>query len=101
MTGIDKIRTSGYHPQTNGQSERYNQTMATMLSKYIDSDTQNDWDKHLPVVAFHYNTSIHSVTGFRPFDLHFGKAPRIRLDIFSTTPMELKAKTAKLEFHKI
>ena len=94
MTGIDKIRTSGYHPQTNGQSERYNQTMATMLSKYIDSDTQNDWDKHLPVVAFHYNTSIHSVTGFRPFDLHFGKAPRIRLDMFSTTPMELKAKTA-------
>lgn len=94
LSGIDKVRTSGYHPQTNGQTERYNQTMATMLSKYINCETQADWDRHLPVVAFHYNTSVHSITGIRPFDLHFGKAPRIRLDMFSTTPANVKAKTA-------
>ena len=94
MTGMEKTRTSSYHPQTNGQTERYNQTMVAMLSKCIESETQDDWDEHLPLVAFSYNTSVHSVTGFRPFDLHFGKAPRVRLSMFATTPSTVKAKAA-------
>lgn len=93
LAGIHKTRTSGYHPQCNGLVERYNQTMIGMLSKYI-APGQDDWDKHLPLVAFFYNTSVHSITGFKPFELHFGRSPRVRLDMFASTPVTTKAKEA-------
>jgi len=31
MLGIETVRTTAYHPQSNGQVERYNRTMATQL----------------------------------------------------------------------
>ena len=95
MSGIDKTRTSAYHPQANGTTKRYNGTMATMLSKYTDPFTQSDWDLQLPLVAFAYNTSVHSVTGIQPFDLHFGRVPRARLQMFASTPIVAKSKKAR------
>ena len=40
---IDKIITSAYHPQCNGQTERFNRTMNFMLAQYVDNN-QTDWD---------------------------------------------------------
>jgi len=45
--GITHNKTSGYHPQTNAPVEKFNETMANMLSMYVGS-TQKDWDKFLP-----------------------------------------------------
>jgi len=38
MLGIETVRTTAYHPQTNGQVERYNRTMATQLRSYVADD---------------------------------------------------------------
>lgn len=54
--GIKQCVTSAYHPQTNGQDERTNQTIKRALSKYCN-DMQNDWDKHLKGVVYAINTS--------------------------------------------
>ena len=38
MLGIETVRTTAYHPQTNGQVERYNGTMTTQLRNYVADD---------------------------------------------------------------
>ncbi|GJV58654.1 putative reverse transcriptase domain-containing protein [Tanacetum coccineum] len=48
-----------YHPQTDGQSERTNQTLEDMLRACV-LDFGGSWDVHLPLVEFFYNNSYHS-----------------------------------------
>uniref|UniRef100_A0A158P4K2 RNA-directed DNA polymerase n=1 Tax=Tetranychus urticae TaxID=32264 RepID=A0A158P4K2_TETUR len=64
-------RTTAYHPATNGLTERFNKTLATMLSMYVNS-SHSDWDNCLPYVCFAYNTSLQSSTRFSPFFLLHG-----------------------------
>ena len=49
---IHKIRTSAYHPQTDGQVERFNWTVKAIISSYVNRD-HNDWDLHL-LLDFHF-----------------------------------------------
>ena len=72
--------TSSYHPQANGQVERMNHTLATMLSMYVGSD-HRDWDEALQYVCFAYNTSKQESTGFSPFYLLYGREPRLPIDL--------------------
>jgi transposase InsO family protein len=44
--GTTKLRTSTYHPETNGLTERFNSTLCDMLAKYVESD-QRRWDEYL------------------------------------------------------
>ena len=43
LLGIKKVKTTAYHPQCDGLVERLNQTILSMLSKYV-GDNQRDWD---------------------------------------------------------
>ncbi|RWR98598.1 integrase core domain protein-like protein, partial [Dinothrombium tinctorium] len=64
--------TTAYNPACNGLTERLNGTLAVSISLFV-SDHQKDWDSILPFVTFAYNTSVHAVTGFTPFELIFGR----------------------------
>jgi len=66
--GIETVRTTAYHPQTNGQVERYNRTMATQLRQYV-ADGPSRWDELLPEITMAYNSQPHLSTGIAPFDL--------------------------------
>jgi len=68
MLGIETVRTTAYHPQTNGQVERYNRTMATQLRHYV-ADDPSRWDELLPVITMAYNSQPHRSTGIAPFEL--------------------------------
>ena len=46
LLGIEKVNTSGYHPQTDGMVEKFNGTLTNMLSKCAQKHGQ-DWDKQL------------------------------------------------------
>ncbi len=46
LLGIKSIRTSVYHPQTDGLVERFNRTLKTMIRKFVHEDAKN-WDKWL------------------------------------------------------
>ena len=75
---------SAYHPQGNGQVERFNCTLESMLAMVVN-DHQTDWDLHLPQVLFAYRTAIHDATGFSPFHITFGCSPTIQVDTMMGT----------------
>ncbi|RWR98384.1 integrase core domain protein-like protein, partial [Dinothrombium tinctorium] len=72
--------TTAYNPACNGLTERLNGTLAVSISLFV-SDHQKDWDCILPFVTFAYNTSVHAVTGFAPFELMFGRRAMLPQDI--------------------
>ena len=77
---IHSIRTSPYHPQTDGLVERFNQTLKSMVSKAVTTE-RKDWDKLIPYLLFAYCEVPQSSTGFSPFELVYGCAVRGPLDI--------------------
>ena len=89
--GIAQTRTSAYHPQGNGQVERFNRTLESMLAKVV-SEHQTDWDYHLPQVLFAYRTAIHDTTGFTPFHITFGHSPVLPLEAMIGIPPRQKHK---------
>ncbi|CAF1521262.1 unnamed protein product [Rotaria sp. Silwood1] len=68
-----------YHPQSNGQVERFNATFVTQLAKLTD-DELNNWDEYLCLIIFAYNTGVHSTTNMTPFELTFGRKPNLPID---------------------
>ena len=77
---VTQLKTTAYHPQTNGLTERFNKTLADMLSMFVSSH-QKDWDQFLPFVLFAYRTSVHSTTGETPFFLMHGRDARLPVDL--------------------
>ncbi|UYV74973.1 hypothetical protein LAZ67_12001943 [Cordylochernes scorpioides] len=77
---ITNRKTTSYHPQTNGLTERLNKTIADMLSMYVDVN-QKDWDRILPFVTFSYNTTKQESTGFTLFFLLHGREAETPLDV--------------------
>jgi hypothetical protein len=73
-----------YHPQTNGQVERFNATFAAQLAKYCNKE-KSDWDVFLQQVVNAYNTGVHTTTGFAPYELAFGRKFRSPFDPTSST----------------
>jgi len=68
VLGTEAVRTTAYHPQNNGQVERYNRTMATQLGHYVTDDPRRR-DELLPVLTMAYNSQPHRPTGIAPFEL--------------------------------
>jgi len=79
LYGIKRHLTSAYHPQSNGQTERYNRTLAASLTMYVDKEQKN-WSDYLAPLTFAYNISEHSVTHVPPYELVYGRRPRLPLD---------------------
>lgn len=47
ILGVKRVPITAYHAQTNGQTERYNQTLERRLRHYVN-DHQDDWDTFVP-----------------------------------------------------
>ena len=77
---IKPIRTTPYHPQTDGLVERFNHTLKAMLRKSA-TDEGKDWDKLIPYLLFAYREVPQALTGFSPFELLYGCHIRGLLDI--------------------
>ena len=69
---IGNLRTSPYRPSINGMVQRYHRTLNQMVGKVV-SDTQRDWDLHVPAAAAAYRASKHVVTGFTPNFMMLGR----------------------------
>ena len=72
--GINKRRTTAYHPQCDGMVERVNRSLLQLLRAYVEKDYE--WERYLPLVLYAYRTAVHTSTGVSPFVLMFGREPR-------------------------
>ena len=80
LAGVQKLKTSPYHPQTNGQCERFNGTLLNMLGT-LTPEQKKDWKGHVPALVYAYNCTRNASTGFSPYFLLFGREPRLPVDV--------------------
>lgn len=80
VVGTRLNMSTAHRAMTDGGSERYIQTITSMLRAFVQ-DNPKDWDLYIAAVEFAYNDSIHPETGFTPFQLDMGRDP--------STPMQL------------
>jgi hypothetical protein len=73
--GVKHARSTAFHPQTDGQTERLNRVVQEMLRNYV-SPMHDDWDEHLDLVEFAYNNAYHESIKTTPFRLTYGYDPK-------------------------
>ena len=73
IAGVKKLHTTPYHPQGNGQCERFNSTLCNMLGTLSDEE-KLDWKSYLGCM-------MHASTIYSPYFLMFGRHPRLPTDV--------------------
>jgi len=77
--------STAFHPQTDGQTERLNQTIEAYLRAFVGKE-QDDWVRLLPMAEFAYNNSTTTGNGMSPFYANYGFHPAA-IDPASTEPL--------------
>ncbi|KAK8936216.1 hypothetical protein KSP39_PZI014037 [Platanthera zijinensis] len=74
LSGTKLAFSSAYHPQSDGQTEVVNRTLAMYL-RCLTGDRPRDWPRWLPWTEYCYNTAYHSALQTTPFRLTYGRDP--------------------------
>ena len=72
--------STAFRPQTDGQTERQNQTLEQYLRSYCNY-RQDNWTSKLPLAEFSYNNSCHASIGMSPFHACYGYDPELGFNI--------------------
>ncbi|KAL0146466.1 hypothetical protein M9458_058229 [Cirrhinus mrigala] len=88
--------SSGFHPQSNGQTERVNQDIERSL-RCLVKNNHTTWSSQLIWAEFAHNTLHHSSLGMSPFECQFGFPPLL----FPGQESEVSVPAATQLIHRI
>lgn len=91
LLGIELCFSTAYHPESDGQTERTNQSLEQYLRMYLNYK-QDDWVRLLPLAEFAYNNMPHSATTVSPFFANKGYHPR---SIFTPADTQVHSPAAR------
>ena len=74
LLGTEVVTSTAFHPQTDGQTERTNQTLEQYLRSF-SSYNQDNWVSLLSSAEFSYNNSFHASIQCSPFYANYGFNP--------------------------
>jgi len=86
LTGVVKTRTTPFHPQSDGQTERMNRTLLQMLRCTADENPEN-WPHRLPTVMAAYRMTVHRVTGVTPNMAMLGREVLLPASLIARPPV--------------
>jgi len=68
--GMKQMKSTAYHPQSQGALERFHQTLMNMLRAYCLQE-KKEWDEGIPLLPFAVRESVQESLGFSPYELVF------------------------------
>ncbi len=80
LAGIEKSHTTAYHPMGNGGTERFNRTLGSML-RSLPLKEKHKWPEQIQTLTFAYNATVHETTSYAPFQLMFGRIPKLPVNV--------------------
>ena len=83
--GIEPRLSTAFHPQTDGQTERFNAVMEQYLRVYV-THLQDDWAQWLSLAEFAANNHASETTGVSPFFGMYGFDPKWQVDLSAPIP---------------
>lgn len=83
LTGVEKIRTTPYHPQSNGLVERWHRTMKNALKARLQTTSQ--WFDELPTILLGLRATPRTDTGVSAAQLTYGRSLRLPGDFFHSS----------------
>ncbi|KAI4313089.1 hypothetical protein MLD38_037861 [Melastoma candidum] len=92
--GTKLVFSTAYHPQTDGQTEVVNRTMAAILRTLV-SKNQKDWDIKLAHAEFAYNRAPSSTTKSLPFQVVYGLNPLVPVKLMPASDMRSVSRDAE------
>ncbi|CAK1600424.1 unnamed protein product [Parnassius mnemosyne] len=82
MLGVKRIRTTPYHPQSNGAVERWHRSLKTALSTRL---SHGSWVEELPTVLLGLRAAGRSDSGVSAAELTFGRNLRLPGDFYGNS----------------
>jgi hypothetical protein len=80
------LTSTAWHPQTDGQSERSNQTIEIAFRYFCTANPDEDWESAIPFVTFALNTAKSAATGLSPLEVLHGANLRDPLQAMAQLP---------------
>ena len=90
--GIKRRLSTAFYSQTDGQTEKQNNTMEAYLRAFVHFE-QNDWARLLTMAKFAYNNAKNASTGYTSFELNCRYPPRVSYE----EDLDLRSKSRTVE----
>lgn len=98
VTGMKKTHTTPYHPRGN-PVEQFNRTLLNMLGT-LEAKQKIRWREFVKPLVHAYNCTRNEVTGYTPYELLFGRTPRLPVDLAFGLPVKEKSSISHSQYVK-